>query len=172
MGRMWWYNILGNNQVSISDILRIDLITAAYVLLTANLLVPKMKNTDPILTVKRTEWGKSIDYFCLSIEANPPRVGKKNVYFVHIGSIPSPSSVQIHIEILHMKKYFNLEPPKLLLYQHTINNSSGTMTHVSSSLRSLGVIYINFFSLVVSNWQIWTLTVLLTCAVGNKPDLN
>ena len=104
MGRMWWYNILGNNEVSISYILRIDLITAAYVLLTANLLAPKMKNTDPILTVKRTEWGKSIDYFCLSIEANPPRVGKKNVYFVHIGSIPSPSSVNLHTARHHLDK--------------------------------------------------------------------
>ena len=29
--------------------------------------------------MKRTEWGKSIDCFGLSIEADPSRVGKKNV---------------------------------------------------------------------------------------------
>ena len=64
---MWWYNILGNNKVRISDILRIDLITAAHVLVTANLLAPKRQSPDPILTAKRTEWGKSIDYFCLIV---------------------------------------------------------------------------------------------------------
>ena len=59
---MWWYNILGNNKVRISYILQSDLITVAYVLITANLLVPKRESPDPILTVKITEWGKSIDY--------------------------------------------------------------------------------------------------------------
>ena len=38
---------------------------------------------------------KLIDYFGLSIEADPSRVGKKNVYFVRIGCIPILSSVNI-----------------------------------------------------------------------------
>ena len=126
--------------------------TTGFVLLTDKLLFLNRGYIETFLPVKIMEWSKFIDYFGLRIGADPYRSANNNVYFVHIGSIPSPSSVQIHIEILHLKKYFNLEPPKLLLYQHTINNSSGTMTHVSSSLRSLGVIYINFFSLVVSNW--------------------
>ena len=101
---MWWYNILGNNKARISYILRIDLITAAYVLLTANLLAPKSPSLDIILTVKRTEWGKSIGYFCLIIEADPYSIDKKNVYFVHIGYTPSPSSVKLHIARHHVDK--------------------------------------------------------------------
>ena len=48
-----------------------------YSLLTSFFL--KGGNTEPILTVKRIEWMKFIDYFGLSIEADPSRVGKKNV---------------------------------------------------------------------------------------------
>ena len=33
-----------------------------------------------MLTVKRIEWRKLMDYFALSIEAEPPRAGKNNVY--------------------------------------------------------------------------------------------
>ena len=49
---------------------------------------------EPIVTVKRTELRKFIDYFGLSIETNSSRVGKNTVYFVHTGSIPIPSSVR------------------------------------------------------------------------------
>ena len=52
--------------------------------------VNKRENTEPILTVKRTEWRKFIDYFCLSIEANPSKVSKKKMYFFHIEYIPRP----------------------------------------------------------------------------------
>ena len=69
--RMWWYNILGDNEGSISHLLRIDYITAGSILLTAKLVSLKRRNSDPIFTVKRTEWRKFIDYFGLSIEANP-----------------------------------------------------------------------------------------------------
>ena len=57
-GRMWWYNILGDNEVSISHILRIDPITAGSILLTVKLVVSvalKRVNSEPILTVKITE---------------------------------------------------------------------------------------------------------------------
>ena len=43
-----------------------------------------MENSEPILTVKRTEWRKFIDYFGWSIEADPYKVDKKKIYFVHI----------------------------------------------------------------------------------------
>ena len=37
---MWWYNILGDNEGSISDLLWIDTITAGSVLNTTNLVTP------------------------------------------------------------------------------------------------------------------------------------
>ena len=77
---MWRYNIHGDDKGIISDLIRLDPITEVSVLLTDNLVALKRGNHDPILTVKRTEWRKFIDYFGLSIEANPSRVGEKNVY--------------------------------------------------------------------------------------------
>ena len=65
---MWWYNILGDNKVRISHILRIDTITTGSVLIIANLVAPKRENSEPILIVKKTEWMKFIDYFGLIIE--------------------------------------------------------------------------------------------------------
>ena len=79
---MCWYNILGDNKGSISHILRLDTINAGSILLTANLVALKKENYEPILIVKRTEWRKFIDYFCLSIEADPSKVGKKNKHFI------------------------------------------------------------------------------------------
>ena len=77
---MWRYNIIGDNVGSISHILRLDTLTAGSILLTDNLVALKRGKYDPILIVKRTEWRKFIDYFGLSIEANPSRVGIKNKY--------------------------------------------------------------------------------------------
>ena len=93
---MWWYNIVGNNSGSISHISRIYHITAGSILLTANLVAPKRENSEPILIVKRSEWRKYINYFGLSIEADPYRVFKNNIYFVHIGYIPRPLFVKLH----------------------------------------------------------------------------
>ena len=55
-----------------------------------NFVELKIKNPDPILTVKRIEWRKFIYYFCLSIETERYGVGKKNVYFFHIGYVTTP----------------------------------------------------------------------------------
>ena len=88
---MWWYNILGYNEGVISHILRLDNFTPGSILLTTNLVALKRENYEPISIVKRTEWRKCIDYFGLSIDSNPSRVVKKNVYLVHIGYIPSTS---------------------------------------------------------------------------------
>ena len=96
-GRMWWYNILGNNERIFSHILRLDTITAGYILLTASLVALKRGNSEPILRVTITELRKFIDYFGLIIEANPSRVGNKNVYFVRVGYILSTSYVNTHI---------------------------------------------------------------------------
>ena len=93
-GRMWCYNILGYNNGSISHILQLDPINTGYFILTSNLVWLKRENPDPILTVKRIEWRKFNDYFGLSIEADPSRVGKKNLYIFHIYHIPIPSSVR------------------------------------------------------------------------------
>ena len=76
---MWWYNILGDNNGSISHIFQLDTITEGYFLLVANLVALKNENSEPISTEKRTERSKFLDYFGLSIEADPSRVGKNNV---------------------------------------------------------------------------------------------
>ena len=100
---MWWYNIIGDNEVSISGLLMVCP-TAGYALLTANLVALKREHSDPILTFFKTEWRKFIGYFGLSIEADPSMLVKKNLYFVHIGYITRPSSVNIHIESHHIDK--------------------------------------------------------------------
>ena len=50
---MWWYNILGDIEGSISHILGIDPITEGPVLITYNILASKRENSDPVLIVKR-----------------------------------------------------------------------------------------------------------------------
>ena len=52
--RIWWYNIIWDNNRIISHILRLDPITAGYVLLTDYLVSMKRQNYEPISTVKRT----------------------------------------------------------------------------------------------------------------------
>ena len=79
-GKMWWYNIFGDNKGIISYILRLNTITEGSVLLTANLVASKKENREPILTVKIIECRKCIDCFGLSIEADPSRLVKKNIY--------------------------------------------------------------------------------------------
>ena len=100
--RMWWYNILGDNEGSMPHILQLDPITGGSILLTVKLVVPKKENYDTILTVKITEWRKFIDYFGQNIESNPSKVGQKNPHSVRIGYIPRPSSVNIHISRHHL----------------------------------------------------------------------
>ena len=106
-GRMWWYNILGDNEGSISHILWLDPIISGSILLTVKLVAPKRENSEPIFIVKITEWCKFIDYFGLSIEADPSKSGKKKIYIFHIRYIPRPSSVNLHISRHPMDKYFN-----------------------------------------------------------------
>ena len=105
---MWWYNILEDNKGIISHLLRLDTITAGSICLTANLVAMKRENPDPILIVKRTEWRRLIDYFGRGIEADSSRVGKKNIYFVHIVYIPRASSIKLHIPRQHLDTYFNM----------------------------------------------------------------
>ena len=88
---MWWYNILGDNEGSISNLLQLGPITEGSIILTVKLVTTKKGNYDPILTLKRTEWRKFIDHFGLSIEADPSRVFKKKIYILHVGYIPSIS---------------------------------------------------------------------------------
>ena len=52
--------------------------------MSAKIFSLKRENPEHILIVKIIDWMKSIDCFGLSIEADPSRVGKKNVYFVYI----------------------------------------------------------------------------------------
>ena len=49
---MWCYNILGDNNGSISHILQLHPITTGSILLTSNLVALKKGNREPILTVK------------------------------------------------------------------------------------------------------------------------
>ena len=78
---MWWYSILGDNEVSISHLLWSDPITEGSILIAVNLVALKRENSEPILILKRTEWRKSTDYLGISIEADPSRVGKKKKKF-------------------------------------------------------------------------------------------
>ena len=118
-GRMWWYNILGDNDGGLSHNLQFDRITAGSIWLTVKLVAPKRENYEPIWTFKQTEWRKFIDYFGLSIEADPSKVSKNNIYVVCIESIPSTSSGNPHVASQQLDTYFSLETPKLRLYQFT-----------------------------------------------------
>ena len=138
---MWRCNILGDNEGSISYILRFDHIAAGSILLTANLVALKRENYEPILIVKRTEWRKLIYYSGLSIESDLSKVVKKYVFFVRIGSISSTSSGNHHISRKHIEKQFNLEPKKLRMNQLPKNIASIIAPHIYSTLRDLGVIF-------------------------------
>ena len=81
MGMMWCYNILGDNNGIISHLLQIYPFTPGSVLLTSNIVALKRVNPEPILTVKIIGLKKFVGYFGLSIEADPSRVVKKNVFF-------------------------------------------------------------------------------------------
>ena len=89
-----------------------------------------------MLTVKIIEWSKSIDYFGLSIEAGPPRVNNKNVFFLYL-VYTKPFVCELHIARHHLDKEFNLQPRNLCLYQLTKNISVGVVSHVYSALRDL-----------------------------------
>ena len=84
----------------------------------------------PILTVEIIEWRKFIDYFGLSIEANPFKVGKKDVYL-------SPSSANIHITRHRLDTYFNMQPQHLCLYKLAKDLADKIALHISSVLRYL-----------------------------------
>ena len=90
------------------QLLQIDAITAGSILIATNINYLNRENYEPILTVKIIEWREFIDYFSLNIEADPYRVGKKNVYFVRMGYIPRLSSIDIHISRPHLDKELNL----------------------------------------------------------------
>ena len=79
--RMWWYNILGDNNGSISHILQLFPITPGSVLITSKLVALKRISPEPILTVKIIEWRKSIDYFGQIIEATHPGWEKRTNIF-------------------------------------------------------------------------------------------
>ena len=46
-GKMWWYNIVGDNKGIISHLLRLGLITAGSVLITADLVTLKGEIMSP-----------------------------------------------------------------------------------------------------------------------------
>ena len=68
-------------------------------------------------------------------------MGKLNVHFFRIGSIPSTSYGNLHIPRQHLDKEFNVEPPKLRLYQSTKTFAAKIAPHISSALRDLGVVF-------------------------------
>ena len=105
---MWCYNILVDNNRSISHLLQLDHFTRGSILLTDNLNSLKRENTESILTVKIIEWRKFIDCYGHSVEADPSRVEKKNIYFVCFGYITSPLNLNNHIVRQHLDKEFNL----------------------------------------------------------------
>ena len=53
--RMWWYNILRDDEGRILYCLWFDNITAGYFLLNSNISFTKRKHPEPLLTVKIIE---------------------------------------------------------------------------------------------------------------------
>ena len=82
---------------SISYILWFDPIDEGYFLLTSNIVFLIRENTDPILTLKIIELRKLVDFFGISIESDPTRLGKNNLYFLFIVSTPSLLYGRLHI---------------------------------------------------------------------------
>ena len=122
----------------------------------------KREIPETILIVKIIEWRKCIDYFALSIEADPSRVIKKNIYF--------SSSGKPHILKQQMNKKLNLKPLKLHLYQLTKNIASEIVPHIFYTMRYLAVILIYIYYLVVPNLLIKPLQVLHTHDTGHKTN--
>ena len=87
------------------------------------------------------QWINFIDYFGLSIEADPSKVVKKNVHFVCIKYILRPSSVNPYLARKQLGEEFNSEPRNLCIYQPTKNISANIVPHISSTLRDLCVIF-------------------------------
>ena len=87
---MWWYNILKDNEGSISHLYGLVLLLLCFTRCQPHF--SERENPDPILTVKIIEWRKFVDYSGVSIKADPSRVDKKNIYYFGIGYITSPSS--------------------------------------------------------------------------------
>ena len=57
---MWYYNMLGDNERSISDLLRLDTITAGYFKITTNIVALKRENHEFILQGKVLNGGNSL----------------------------------------------------------------------------------------------------------------
>ena len=73
---MWRYNIIGDNKVSISHLLRLDPMTERSILLTDNLVALKKENYEPILIVKIIEWRKFIDFLVEVLRPTHPNLAK------------------------------------------------------------------------------------------------
>ena len=58
---MWWYNILGDNEGSISHLLRLDPITEEFILLTANFVSLKREILSPFFQLKELNRGNSLN---------------------------------------------------------------------------------------------------------------
>ena len=73
-------------------------------------------------------------------------MGRKKIYFVHIGYIPRPSVLKLHISRQNLDKVFNLQPQNLCLYQLTKNLAADIDPHISTALRDpqLGNIFVVF----------------------------
>ena len=133
---MWWYNILGDNEGSISHLLQHDPITAGSILLNVKLVTMKRENREPILTVKLNEWRKFVDYFGLSIEADPSRVSKRK-YIFPCWIYTKTFICKLHISRHYLDKYFTLQPQHSCLYQPTKTIAARIDPHISSALIDL-----------------------------------
>ena len=74
-----------DDEVCISHLLWMDTITEDYVLIFSNLVALKRENLELILIVSRIEWINFIDYFVLSVEADPYIVVQNNAHFSILG---------------------------------------------------------------------------------------
>ena len=65
-------------------------------------------------------------------------MGKKDLHFFHIWSIPSTSSGNSYISRQQLDKQFNLEPQNIYLYQLTKHFADNIVPRISYALRDLG----------------------------------
>ena len=120
--------------------------------------------------MKRTELRKFIDCFRIIIESEISKVVKLNVHFVPIGSLPRNSSGNTYIESQQRNKQFNLEPPKLRLYQPTKILAVKIFPRISSALRDLDVIFDKYFYLEFPYGRVKTVQVLHTSVMVHKTN--
>lgn len=94
----WWYNILGEDHVTLSELFRAGPATAESILLTAGLIGFYGSGENEKLVVKIKNWEQFINDYDLKgyIEVDPTTVKRERYIFVRIGGKPAPGFDALH----------------------------------------------------------------------------